>query len=131
MLARNNQLTLYIPTTYVTRIACIPHVGNIHEIERKKKICAKENNYTRQYLRDSAICPRLHGSNNFTIHREKIQNAAVQFSLKTTHQNLISKQQFFYLAHRIHNGIRLGPLHGLTSEKISLKTITLLYQVKS
>ena len=42
MLARNNQLTLYIPTTYVTRIACIPHVGNIHEIERKKKYAPKK-----------------------------------------------------------------------------------------
>ena len=38
-------------------------VGNIHEILRsvrckieKKKICAKENNHTKQYLRSSTIC---------------------------------------------------------------------------
>ena len=50
-----------------------------------------------------------------------MQDAAVRFSLKTIYQNLISKQQFFYLAHKIHNGLRLGLFHGLNLKKSLIK----------
>lgn len=50
-----------------------------------------------------------------------MQDATVQFSLKTIYQNLISKQQFFYLTHKIHNGLRLGLFHGLSLKKSLIK----------
>ena len=53
-------------------------VRNTHEIptsvrckNRRKKNCTKENNHSRQYLRNSAICLCPWNCSNFTIHREK------------------------------------------------------------
>ena len=57
---------------------------NINEIlryvkckNRRKKKWVKENNYIRQYLHGSAICLRQRECNDFIIHKEKIQDAAI------------------------------------------------------
>ena len=85
------------------------NVRNIHEIPRsvkwkiEKNYASKKNNHIRQYLRDLSIFLRLRSCSDFTIHREKNKRCNITiFSFKTTHQTLISKQQFFYHAHKIH-----------------------------
>ena len=40
-------------------------------MQKKEKICLKENNHAKQYLRDLVICLRSQSYSNFTIQREK------------------------------------------------------------
>ena len=92
--------------------------SQIYEMQklRKKKYAEKKNNFKRQYLRSLAICLRPQSCKDFTIYRKKIQDAAIHFSLSKQHQN--------------------PNLNGLSfkkkkKKKISLKTIALLFQVRS
>ena len=62
--------------------------GNIHEIPRSmrcknrgKKICVKENNFTRQYLCGSAICLCPQSYKDFIIIKEKYKMRQYSFSL--------------------------------------------------
>ena len=48
---------------YVVRV----HILRSVRCKNREKICAKENNHTRQYLRDSAICLRPQSWKNFIL----------------------------------------------------------------
>ena len=95
-------------------------VGNItqnsqtYEKQNRENTCQRKIiTRTRQYLRGSVICLRPWSCRDFTIIRENVQSAAIQFfSLKNFNNNktLITKNQcFLHPIHRIHNGLQNRP----------------------
>ena len=86
---------------------CQPVRNKNKENTRQRKTITR----TRQYLRGSAICLHPQSCRNFTIIREKIQSATVQFfSLsKTTTTNPNHQNCVFYILHtRFTMGYKTG-----------------------
>ena len=81
-------------------------LNKIPRFVRCKNKEKNKNNYTRQYLRGSAIYLCSQNCRDFTVLKEKYKIQQYSFLSKKQHKTLISKTTVLYSVLMIHNGLQ-------------------------